>query len=126
MTEVEAKRKITSYLGFARRAGRVEIGVEQSTSASRRHGERCTVILASDASERTKKQVRDKCAATGAPLIDGVLSSDEIALTVGKRMNVSAAAITDKELASAAIEAYAAAGDTQLNERILPQKKEMR
>ena len=59
------------------------------------------VILASDASDRTKKQVRDKCAHYGVTVLSVPITGDEASRAVGSRMTVSSLAVTETNLASA-------------------------
>ena len=103
MTKEEISRKTLSYLGLARRCGKCAVGSDAVMSAVRKTGseEKVAVILASDASERTKKQISDKCAHYGVTLVKDLLTGDEIASAVGKKMTVSTAALTEKNLASA-------------------------
>ncbi|MBR6918299.1 MAG: ribosomal L7Ae/L30e/S12e/Gadd45 family protein [Clostridia bacterium] len=123
-------KKILSYIGLARRGGMVAIGSESVMSEIRRPGAsgRCAVVLSLDASERTKKQITDKCAYYNVPLIASKVTGDELSRAVGKSMTVSAVALTDKGLASAVIKAsHGECGrdlpegeNKQFNERTFP------
>ncbi len=121
MTPDEMKRKALSYIGFAKRSGKVAVGAEQTISAIRTAQGKATAVLSSDSSERTKKQIKDKCAHYDAPLVIPGLSGDDLARAAGKKMTVSTLAVTDASLASALA---ALCGDeepdTQLKERIFP------
>ena len=128
MTEAE-KKKILSYIGFARKCGGAAVGTDGVIAEVRRDGAagRICVVAAADASARTLKQIKDKCSYYGVPLIDAGLTGDEIARAAGKKMTVSAVAITDKNLARAVLSLEDAAdangpdsGDEQLKERIFP------
>ena len=119
MTDEEVKRKILSYLGFAKKSGRIALGAEQVIK-SVREGSARAVIASSDSSERTKKQIYDKCASYGAPIAPVDVTGDEIASALGCRMTVSAAAVTDTGLARAILEVPR--GEHQLKERIFPQE----
>ena len=127
----EKKRKALSYLGFASRARRVSLGADQVISAIRRSGGRdIAVIVAFDASDRTKKQINDKCASYAAPMIDVSVTGDELSRAVGKDMTLSCVACTDKDLASALVKLSGVGEDIgapqkkqlkkQLEERIFP------
>ena len=128
MTRDVLNKKALSYLGFARKAGRVLIGTDAVLKGARSAPGRIAVVLASDASERTRKQINDKCAFYGVHISPASPTGDEIARAVGKRMTVSAAAITDEGLASALITASDGIenANTQLEERIFPQDREKR
>jgi len=129
MTRDELINKALSYLGFARKCGRVLIGTDSVLRGVRGgDAKKIAVVLASDASERTGKQIKDKCAYYGVHISPASPTGDQIALAVGKRMTVSAAAITDEGLASALIKASDGIenGNTQLEERIFPQDREKR
>ena len=60
MTPEEKKRKALSYIGFARRSGKIAVGAEQTMSAIRTAQGKATAVLSGDSSERTKKQIKDK------------------------------------------------------------------
>ncbi|MBE6563256.1 MAG: hypothetical protein E7660_05925 [Ruminococcaceae bacterium] len=95
-------RKLLSYVGFAARSRGVAIGTEQTLIAVRKNPEGVAVTVAKDASDRTKKQLRDKCSFYKAALFEPDVTSEELAKILGKLSVVSAAAITDKNLAKAA------------------------
>lgn len=132
MTDKEKKNKIISYVGFAKKCGGIAVGTDGVLAEVRRSGAagRICVVTASDASERTLKQIKDKCSYYGVTLIVGVLTGDETARAAGKKMTVSAVAITDMNLASAVISIADQSGaddtndpdggDEQFNERIFP------
>lgn len=97
--------KALSYVGFAARSGKLAAGTDQvltevrkSSARSFSHG--IAVLLATDASERTKKQVRDKCAFYNVSLFE-IYCSDELSRAAGKKGALSAICITDKNLADA-------------------------
>ncbi len=79
---------------LCRKAGAVTAGVGAALDAVRRNGARpAAVILASDASDRTKKQIRDKCAFYGVVLFEIPAPSDELGRFLGSRSLCAAAAI---------------------------------
>ena len=86
-------------LGFAKRARKLAVGTDASLNAVRK-GKAALVALASDASERTRKQVADKCAFYGVTLV--VLEADRSALAEAlgsKDGQTSACAVTDRGMA---------------------------
>ncbi|MBR6915693.1 MAG: ribosomal L7Ae/L30e/S12e/Gadd45 family protein [Clostridia bacterium] len=79
---------------LCRKAGAVTAGVGATLDAVRRtDGKPAAVILASDASERTKKQIRDKCAFYGVDLFEIPTPSDELGRFLGGSSLCAAAAI---------------------------------
>ncbi len=79
---------------LCRKAGAVTPGVGAALDAVRRAGGKpAAVILASDASDRTKKQVGDKCAFYGVELFEVPATCEEIGRFFGKRSPCAAAAI---------------------------------
>ncbi len=90
--------KLERMVGLATRAGKVAFGSEMSVEAVRR-GRAFVVLLANDASDRTKKLIRNKCASFGVRLLE-YGSKSELGKITGKN-NVSALAVLDREFANA-------------------------
>jgi|GEM_PF-1877257 len=137
MTNEEIKKKIISYLGFAKKSGKILVGTDAVLGGIRgKDAGRIAVVLAADASERTKKQIKDKCSHYGVSIASVSPTGDEMAGAVGKRMTLSALAVTDASLAAAILSAHPedeisaadchAGEDTQLKERIFPNEREKR
>ena len=97
--------KTLSYIGIARKAGKLAIGTPNVCDAMRR-GMRGVVFASSDASEPTKKRLTDKCTYYGVRLCTLYESGDELAYLVGKTGQVASVMITDAGLANAAVSAY--------------------
>lgn len=88
--------RVYSMIGIAEKAGHVVSG-EFSTEKAIKNGKACLVILASDASENTRKHFSDMCAYRGIPVrIYG--GREELGHAIGKGMRVNLA-ITQKGLA---------------------------
>lgn len=106
--DTEKTRRLLGYVGFAARSGNISVGSELTLKAIRRSAGKDGVVavLASDASERTKKQVSDKCAFYKVFLAACDATSDEIGTALGKTAPVAAAAVTDKSLAAAIKKLY--------------------
>ena len=119
MTDEEIKRKILSYVGFAKKSGKIALGAEQVIKTVRQGSAR-VVIASSDSSDRTKKQIYDKCASHGAPVAPVDVTGDELASALGSRMTVSAVSVTDAGLAHAILDT--ARQDKETKERIFPQE----
>lgn len=97
--------KTLSYLGIAKKAGRLAVGVPAVCDALRR-GAAHVVFVVADASAPTKKRVTDKCRTYGARLYELDAAGVDLAHRVGSHGSVAAAAITDRGLANAASSAF--------------------
>lgn len=92
--------RILRLLGLCRRAGKLLSG--QDTVITAVQSEKAALaLLSSDASERTKKQLRDKCAFHGIPLITLTVDGGTLGKATGKAGTLSSLAVTDKGFASA-------------------------
>lgn len=99
----DSASRILGMIGLAKKAGKIVCGtdavIEAITSGDPKRKPALTVC-ASDASERTKKQLADKCAYHSVTLITVDVTKDELALSVGKKDGqMSACAITDRGIA---------------------------
>lgn len=77
------------YLLMCRAAGNVTTGVERVLGEVR-GGRSAAVVASSDASERTLKQLRDKCAFYGVPCIKSAETSAELSELLGTNGAVAA------------------------------------
>lgn len=88
--------KIYSMIGMAEKAGHAASG-EFSTEKAIKSGKACLVIIASDASENTRKHFSDMCAYRNIPIyIYG--NKEELGHAIGKEMRVNVA-VTERGLA---------------------------
>jgi ribosomal protein L7Ae-like RNA K-turn-binding protein len=91
---------VVGYLGIAARARKIVFGAKLMEEVRKKRVS--LVLVASDASDRTKKQFQDKCTSYQIPcLIWG--SIDQISITTGMHMRV-AVGINDKGLAKNILE----------------------
>ncbi len=90
-----ADKKIENYMGLCRAAGGVTTGFDLVLGEVRRKKARF-VLLADDASERTKKQITDKCEFYEIPLFPAGLTSGELAALLGKKSSCAAVAFTGR------------------------------
>lgn len=90
--------RVLGMLGLAVRAGKVIFGSEASAKAVRQ-GRAFLVILACDASERTKKLIYNKCKSFNVPVVE-YKTLKELGRSLGKR-SVSCLALKDKGFAKA-------------------------
>jgi len=95
IAEAQIKQKLLTMAGFAMRAGKLVCGTDKICDEIRRHGIpddgenaeiRVTgvVLLASDASDNTKKRIANACHYYHVELIRTSLTSDEIASRIGR------------------------------------------
>ena len=91
--------RLASMIGLCRRANRLGCGVEAVNDAVKA-GRACLVLLASDPSPRTSKQIGDKCAFRRVPLITLPMTKEELGAACGLD-EMSACAVKDPGLARA-------------------------
>ena len=91
--------KILTYLGLAAAKRSVVLGTDLVLREVRRKKGTVCVLLASDASERTAKQITDKCKFYEVFLIRTECDMDELGKRVGKISPTACAAVTDSGLA---------------------------
>ncbi len=82
-------------IGLCMAAGGVTVGADAVLDAVRR-GRAKFVLLASDASARTRKQITDKCNYYHVTVFDGTYTGAALAAMLGKRSCCAAAAFTGK------------------------------
>ena len=92
--------KILSYFGLAAAKRSVVLGTDLVLKEVRKKKGTLCVILACDASERTTKQITDKCTFYEIPLIRLDCDMEALGKRIGKISPISCAAITDRGLAS--------------------------
>lgn len=107
MTETERKRAevrklpdgAMKLLGFCRRSGKLICGVGQVMAAVTGKRPPAVAVLAADASERTEKQLSDKCSYYGVRLYRAEVSGEELAHVFGKSGTVMAVGAADDGIA---------------------------
>lgn len=95
------EKKLLTYIGFASRSRNTAVGTDLALNAVRKAPGKVCVVSASDASDRTKKQIRDKCLFYKTAHFEPNITSEELAKATGKASAVAAVAVTDKGLADA-------------------------
>ena len=90
------EKKILNMLGLAKRAGQVVSG-EFSTEKAVKTGQAYLAVVASDASDNTKKMFRDMCTYYQVPLRVGA-DKDALGHAIGQQMRASLA-VTDENFA---------------------------
>lgn len=91
--------RLASMIGLCRRANRLGCGVDTIIDALKT-GRVRLVLMASDPSERTRKQLSDKCATARAELLTLPLTKEELGRACGLA-ELSACAVLDPEFAKA-------------------------
>ena len=86
--------------GFCRRSGRIVCGAGQVLASVTGRRPPFVVVIASDASDRTEKQIYDKCSFRDVKLVRTVLTGAELAHLLGKDGVVMAAGATDSAIAA--------------------------
>lgn len=87
--------KLGSYIGLCMAAGGVSYGTD-SVLGCVRSGKTKFVIIASDVSDRTRKQISDKCASYNVRLYTPSITCEELGLAIGKKSLCAACAFTGK------------------------------
>ncbi len=94
------KAQLSKYLGLCAASRSAICGSELAISAIRKNSAKVNLmLLASDASARTEKQVTDKCAFYKVKLIKLDMTMEELSDALGKSSLCAACAITNKGLA---------------------------
>lgn len=89
---------ITGTLSVCRRAGMLTCGTDEVKSSCRRKEARL-VLMTSDFSERSKRDISDLCERLGINAVTISQSMDDIGYAVGKRFGVMS--VSDKGFAEA-------------------------
>ncbi len=93
--------KTLSYIGIAKKAGKLVSGTDMVCDTLRQGG-KLPVFVASDASDGTRKKLSDKCTFYRAELVTLDATSQELAHGIGKTGAVAAVYINDEGLSNAA------------------------
>lgn len=91
--------KALALLGFCRRNGKIVCGAGQVLAAVTGKRPPYVVVIASDASARTQKQLIDKCSYRGIKLVRASSDGEKLAHFLGKCGVVMAAGATDPAIA---------------------------
>ena len=83
------------YIGLCMAAGGIRSGTDTVLSEARA-GHSKLVLVACDASDRTKKQISDKCSYYKVKLFSTELTADEIASMIGKHSACVAVSFTGR------------------------------
>ena len=90
-------------IGLSQKAGKVVFGGNLVVGAIRSRSKPCLVLLASDASDNTRKKIADSCSYHKVRYIETEYSGEVFAKTIGKTSDVMVIAITDEGLAQSII-----------------------
>ena len=89
--------KFLSALGLAKRAGGAVFGTEEVRNAAK-HGKAKLIIIASDSSDNTKKEISDTARFYETEYIISRYTMAELSDAAGLLRNTSSAALTDENL----------------------------
>jgi len=98
LSNIQADKKLLSFLGLAAKAGKIMSG-EFQTETAVKSGTAHLVLVATDASENTKKLFRDKCSYYRVPFYE-LGTKGELGAAIGKEYRASLA-IVDEGFAKA-------------------------
>ena len=90
-----ASSHLSGNIGLCMSAGGVTFGFDRILGDIR-SGRAKFVLISSDASERTLKQITDKCAFYKTEAIVSDMSSEDLASAIGKRFSCSSLAFTGR------------------------------
>lgn len=100
MSDLTSLDRALGMLGLAKRAGYLVCGTDAVISAVASKKKPALVVCASDASDRTKKQLSDKCATYEVAYMEVPCEKDILARSIGKKdSQISAAAVCDRGMA---------------------------
>lgn len=85
--------KLLRYVGLCKRAGGTVQGTERIEKALHQNPRPACVLVATDASERTTKQIYDKCKTAGVPCVTLAADQYTLAHTVGATAPCAALAL---------------------------------
>ena len=104
MEKQQLLNRLLSLAGLCRRAGGVVPGGDSVISAVQRGTKPKAVILSSFATDRTKKQVTDKCTNANVPLYVVDIDLFELGEKLGLRSSLAVFALTGKGPVSQVVE----------------------
>ena len=90
-------------IGISQKAGKVIFGGNLVIASVRSKNKPSLVLLASNASENTRKKIKDGCVFHNVICVETQYSGDVFAKTIGKMSDVMVIAITDNGLAETII-----------------------
>ena len=95
-------KPLLNLLGLCWVSRHLTVGQNLVTAALSQQGSHAPqlVLVSSDASERTKKQLTNKCAFYQIPFALLSVSSSEVAAALGKEAPIAVLAVTDRGLAN--------------------------
>jgi len=109
------RSKTVSLIGFATKAGKLTIGTELTveTVRSRKRNGVCLMLCASNASENTKKRVKDCGTYYNVPVIVLNETTEELSHITGKLHAVAVIGVADEGFAKAIRDSLTADVDTE-------------
>ncbi len=104
---VNAMRKLTSYIGFAKKSGKITVGCNLTVDGIR-SGRRSPLVavVTQDASKNTLSRIENCCKYYEVPLIKAEMTGEELGNLVSSSSTVSVVGVTDVQLASAILKYF--------------------
>ena len=104
----ETVKKLTAYIGFAKKSGRITVGCTLTVDGIRNGGRKMPLVAlcACDASKNTKSRIENSCKYYEVPLVMVPITGSELGALIGKETNVSVIGITDMHLADAILKYF--------------------
>lgn len=103
--KAQPKMRLLSLAGLCRRAGGISPGADAAQRSMRETKKPAAVILSSDASARTAKQITDKGRTYGVPVFVSRHTADETGRALGLSSPVAAFAVTGRGPAASLLDA---------------------
>ena len=97
---INTAAKLLGLLGLCVRAGRAIFGTQLICDTLRDGGEICLVVMASGASDNTKKRLTDRCTYYGVKLLTADVTAEEFGHALGKGGELAAVGVTDGHFAA--------------------------
>lgn len=97
---IDKTPRLKSMIGLSKKAGRLTAGSDAVISEIKAKKRRVSLVLAAnDASDRTIKQISDKCRTYSVEFLIVPLSADLLGECLGKKSPIACAAILDRGFA---------------------------
>lgn len=107
-TNINDIKKLTAYVGFAKKSGRITVGSSLTVDAIRSGGRKTPLVAvcASDASKNTKSRIENCCKYYEVPLVKAPVDSVTLGKMAGKDTDVAVVGISDGQLANAILKYF--------------------
>lgn len=105
--KIIAMKKLASYIGFAKKSGKITVGCNLTVDGIRSGRKSPLVaVISSDAAVNTKSRIENCCKYYEVPLVKTDMTSDQLGDLVSSTASVSVVGITDYNLAGAILKYF--------------------